>query len=313
MSEGYLGFLVGLVILVVLTIDLGLFNRHTHELSLKKAFWWSVFWIAFALSFNVVICFVIGPIPAVEFLTGYLVEKSLSVDNLFVFLMIFTYFKVEAAHQRKVLLWGIIGAVVMRGLLIAVGIRLIEHFHWLTYVLGGFLVITGIRTAFKHDETMELEHKPLLRFLRRFLPLTSGYVDDKFVVRRNRRTLFTPLLIVLIMIETTDLVFALDSIPAILAITQDRFVLYTSNLFAILGLRALYFVLAGLMQTLRFLNYGVSGILAFVGTKMFVSYWYDIGELATLSVISAILALSTILSLAFPSKQDEFLPAEPTE
>jgi tellurite resistance protein TerC len=310
MSESYLSIFTGIIILVVLVIDAGLFSRRSGHMTVKSAALWSVFWILFALAFNAALYFFVGSKPAIEFLTGYLVEKSLSVDNLFVFLMIFSYFQVPRAHQRKVLLWGIIGAVVMRGILIWAGIHLIERYHWLLYLLGAFLIVTGIKTAMKQEESVELEQKPLLRFLRRILPISPNYIRDRFVVRESGKWLVTPLLLVLILIETTDVLFALDSIPAILGVTQDPFVLYTSNLFAILGLRALYFVLAGLMQSLRFLNYGVSLILIFVGIKMLVAPWYDLHGEVTLVVISLILASATILSLLFPSKDEPKTPGK---
>ena len=303
MTEFYLSFFVGIAIIAALAVDLGVFGGNKGELSLRQAIYWSVFWIAFALLFNLIVYFTLGWEPGVEFLSCYLVEKSLSVDNLFVFLLIFNYFKVPAASQRKVLIWGILGALIMRGTLIYLGIQLIESFHWLTYVLGFFLIVTGIKTASNSHDDIDLEHKPILKLLRRYLRVTPEYSGGNFFARLDGKLTATPLLIVLILLETTDVIFALDSIPAILAITQNSFVLYTSNLFAILGLRALYFVLAGLMESLRFLNYGVAFILSFVGAQMLLVPWIQLSEATTLMVITGAIAVSAILSLAFPSKE----------
>ncbi len=303
--EGTLSIAVAVGVTAVLALDLGVFHRKEHALSIKSAVGWSVFWIGFALLFNVIIYFTLGKESAVLFLSGYLVEKSLSVDNLFVFLLIFSYFQVPERLQHKVLFWGIVGAVVMRGVLIWAGIQLIETYHWLIYLLGAFLIVTGVRTLKKHDDSIDVEHRPVLRLLRRYLPITEGYVGGRFIVRRQKKWFVTPLFVVLVMIETTDVLFALDSIPAILGITTDPFLLYTSNLFAILGLRALYFVLAGLMQKFALLSYGVSFILIFVGATMLISPWYVVSEGMTLAFILTILAVSAGLSLWLPQKGAE--------
>lgn len=305
MAEYYLSIFVGLAIIAVMAVDLGVFQRQAHTLTMRSAIGWSIFWVLFALAFNVCIYFWVGKAEAVQFLSGYLVEKSLSVDNLFVFLMIFTYFKVPSAYQHKVLVWGILGAIIMRGILIWAGVELIERYQWLTYVLGVFLVFTGLKTAGKSEDDLDLEHKPLLRGIRRIFPVTKDYVKDRFIVRQGSKVLITPLMVVLLMIETTDVLFALDSIPAILAITTDQFVLYTSNLFAILGLRALYFVLAGLLQSFRFLSYGVSFVLIFVGVKMLIHNWVHIPEAATLSVIAICIIGSAVASVAIKPKVSE--------
>jgi len=307
MTETTLAVLVGIAVVIVLAVDLGVFQKSAHELSAKRALAWSIFWIVFSLVFNLIIYYNFGRTKAVLFLSGYLVEKSLSVDNLFVFLLIFSYFGVPQAYQHKVLFWGIAGAIIMRGILIYAGIQLIASFHWLIYLLGAFLVLTGIKTALKGDDTPDFEGKPFLRFLRRVLPLTPGYEQGQFFVKKNGAWKVTPLLVVLIFIETTDVLFALDSIPAILAITTDPFILYSSNLFAILGLRALYFILASLMQKFPYLSYGVSLILIFVGGRMLVSPWVDISEVVTLCVISGLLLLSALASLRKP------VPASPEE
>jgi len=303
-TESTLSVLVAIAVAGVLALDLGFFQRKEHSLTVKKAIAWSVFWIVFALAFNVVIYFTLGKEAAVLFLSGYLVEKSLSVDNLFVFLLIFTYFQVPDRLQHKVLFWGIIGAVVMRGLLIWAGIQLIESYHWLVYLLGAFLILTGVRTIQKNEDEIDLENKPILKLLRRVLPITEGYVGGRFFARRNRKLYVTPLFVVLAMIETTDVLFAFDSIPAILGITTDPFLLCTSNLFAILGLRALYFVLAGLMKKFALLNYGVSLVLIFVGGSMLISPWYNVSDGMTLTAIVLLIGGSAVLSLFVSGEKD---------
>lgn len=303
-SDQVLGVIAAAGILLALLFDLGVMQKKAHAMTLRGAVLWSVFWILFAFSFNALIYFTRGNEPAVEFLSGFLIEKSLSVDNLFVFLLIFTYFKVPKDYQHKVLFWGIFGAVIMRGLLIWAGLQLLGMFHWLTYLLGLFLIYTGYKTALQgEDDEMNLDNNRLLIFLRRFLPLTHDYIDAKFIIRRGSKILLTPLFVVLLMIETTDVLFALDSVPAILGITKDPLVLYSSNLFAILGLRALYFVLAGLFGLFHHLKYGVSAILAFVGGKMVIFDWYEISDGITLFVIGILLSLSILASYVFPNPE----------
>ncbi len=297
MTEYTLGVFLVVVVVGVLALDLGVFQRKAHALSMRRAIQWTCFWIGSALVFNVVVYFTLGEKAALSFLAGYLVEESLSVDNLFVFLIIFAYFQVPAAYQHKILFWGIIGAVVFRGVLIYAGIQLIQTYHWLTYIFGAFLIFTGYKTFKKTEEKLEIEKNPVLRLLRRCLPITDGYREGHFLWRENGKLFVTPLFIVLVMIETTDVIFALDSIPAILAITTDPFILYTSNLFAILGLRSLFFVLAGLMSKFKYLSYGVSLVLVFVGLKMILAPWFHVPEGGTLVVIIFLIGGSAYLSV----------------
>jgi tellurite resistance protein TerC len=290
-------------VLGMLALDLGVFHRDPHEVGVKEAMIWSGVWIALALLFNLGLYYLRGPKPALEFLTGYLIEKSLSLDNIFVFLLIFTYFRVPLRYQHRALFWGVLGALVMRAILIAFGISLIQRFHWVIYVFGAFLILTGVKMALEKDKAINPERNPALRLFRRFAPVTDDYRDGKFFVKQGGRRLATPLLIALLVIETTDLVFAVDSIPAILAITPDPFIIYTSNVFAILGLRALYFALAGVMKSFHYLHYGLSAILVFVGAKMLLADFYKIPIGAALSVVAGILIISVIASLAFPRKE----------
>jgi len=300
-----------LFVLAMLALDLGVFHRKSHEVKMKEALVWSVVWMLLALAYTLGIYIGwFGDFPAaersqraMEFLTGYLIEKSLSVDNIFVFLLIFSYFRVPASYQHRVLFWGILGALAMRAAFIAAGITLIEKFHWMIYVFGGFLILTGIKMALQKDKEIHPERNPVLRLFRRTVPVTENFEGDRFWVRRAGKLFATPLMVVLLFIEMTDVIFAVDSIPAILAITQNAFLVYTSNVFAILGLRALYFALAGIMQLFHHLHYGLSAILVFVGIKMVV---VDIfGKIPTgvsLGVIAVILALSVIASLLWPKK-----------
>lgn len=297
----WVGFSV--FVLAMLALDLGVFHRESHEIRVKEAMIWSGVWIALALLFNLGLYYLRGPAPALEFLTGYLIEKSLSVDNIFVFLLIFTYFRVPLRYQHRVLFWGVLGALVMRAILIALGVSLIQHFHWVIYVFGAFLILTGVKMASEKDKEINPERNPALRLFRRFAPVTDDYRDGKFFVKQGGRRLATPLLIALLVVETTDLVFAVDSIPAVLAITPDPFIIYTSNVFAILGLRALYFTLAGVMKSFHYLHYGLSAILVFVGAKMLLADFYKIPIGVALGVVAGILITSVIASLAFPRKE----------
>jgi tellurite resistance protein TerC len=294
-----------LLVLLLLALDLGVFHRSPHEVSVKESLIWSAIWIVVALVFNLGVYLVMGPKPALEFLTGYLLERALSIDNIFVFIVILSYFRVETRYQYKVLFWGILGALVMRGLFIIAGITLIQQFHWVIYVFGVFLVFTGIRLAVHDEEDIHPERNPVLRLTRRVLPVTPAYMGGKFIVRVNGRLLATPLLVVLLVVETSDVVFAMDSIPAILAITLDPFIVYTSNVFAILGLRALYFALAGTMKLFRFLNYGLSAILVFIGVKMLLADIYPISVILALSLVTAILTISVVVSIVWPGKTKE--------
>lgn len=296
----WIGFNV--FVLAMLALDLGVFHRKAHEVKVKEALWWSAVWIALAMLFNAGVYFWRGEQAALEFLTGYLLEKALSVDNIFVFIMIFAYFRVPAMYQHKVLFWGILGALLMRALFIATGITLLQHFHWVIYIFGAFLILTGIKLAVQQDKEVRPEKNPVLKLFRRFMPVTKNFESDKFVVKRDGRRFATPLLVVLLMVETTDVVFALDSIPAILAITADPFIVYTSNVFAILGLRALYFALAGIMQMFHYLSYGLAAILVFVGVKMMIMDFYKLPIGISLGVVAGILAISVILSLVRPRR-----------
>jgi tellurite resistance protein TerC len=286
-----------LFVLAMLALDLGVFHRKAHVIKIKEALSWSAFWITLALLFNLGIYFWRGPEIAFEFLTGYLIEKSLSVDNIFVFLLIFSYFGVPSLYQHKVLFWGILGALIMRAVFIATGITLIEKFHWIIYLFGAFLILTGIRMALQKERKINPERNLVLRLFRRWVPVTEEYVEGNFFVKRVSRYLVTPLFIVLLVVETTDVIFAVDSIPAILAITLDPFIVYTSNVFAILGLRALYFAVAGIMGLFHHLHYGLSAVLVFVGIKMLVTDIYKIPVSMALSVVAGILFISVIASI----------------
>jgi len=297
-------------VLVMLAIDLGVFNRKAHEVKIKEALIWSGVWIALALAFNLGLYYYYIPPEgytsaesALQFLTGYVIEKSLSVDNIFVFVLIFTYFKVPAIYQHKVLFWGIIGALVMRAIFIFAGVALINQFSWIIYVFGGFLVFTGIKLLIQKEKEIHPEKNPLIRLFKRFFRVTENYEGGKFFTIQNSRKVATPLFIVLIMIETTDLIFAVDSIPAILAVTQDPFIVYSSNVFAILGLRSLYFALAGLVKLFRYLQYGLAAILILVGSKMILNHFYAAKIISTelsLILIVTILAASVVTSLLKP-------------
>lgn len=299
--------LFNLFVLVMLALDLGVFHQKAHVVRFKEALGWSVVWIGLALLFNLLIYFWLGPETALQFLAGYVIEKSLSVDNLFVFLLIFSYFSVPSIYQHKILFWGILGALIMRAIFIAAGITLIEKFHWMIYLFGGFLIITGIKMAFQKDKELHPEANPVLRLFRRFVPVTSEYHESRFWVIKDGKRWATPLFVVLLLVETTDVIFAVDSIPAILAVTRDPFIVYTSNVFAILGLRALYFALAGIMQLFHYLHYGLSLILVFVGTKMLISDIYKVPIGIALVVIAGILIVSVVASILRP--RPEAVPA----
>ena len=286
-----------LFVLAMLALDLGVFHRKAHAVSIREATVWSAVWISLALLFNAGIWYFQGSEAGVQFLTGYLIEKSLSVDNIFVIALIFSYFAVPAIHQHRVLFWGILGALVMRAAFILAGAALLEAFHWIIYVFGAFLIITGIKMALVHDMEIHPENNPVLRLVRRLVPVTSDYRHGHFFVRENGRRWATPLFMVLVLVETTDLIFAVDSIPAIFAVTTDPFLVYTSNIFAILGLRSLYFLLAGVMQTFVYLKLGLAAILVFVGTKMAIMDLYKIPSFVSLLVVAALLAAAIGASL----------------
>ena len=295
------GFL--LFVLLMLALDLGVFHRKSHEVKIREALIWSAVWISLALLFNVGVYFLMGKEKAIEFLTGYVIEKSLSVDNLFVFIMVFSYFNVDTKYQHKVLFWGILGALVMRAIFIFAGVALIQQFHWIIYIFGAFLIFTGIKMLAQKDEKIEPEKNPLVRLFKRFFPVTDTMHDDRFFVKINAKTVATPLFIVLLIIEFTDLIFAVDSIPAILAISTDTFIIFTSNVFAILGLRALYFALAGIAKLFYYLKYGLSAILVFVGVKMVIAGFFKIPVMYSLLVIVSILTFSILASVIFPKTE----------
>ncbi len=296
-ASTHLWVVFSLFVLGMLALDLGVFSRKPHEVKFKEALIWSIVWVTLSLIFNAWIYFEFGSQKALEFLTGYLIEKALSVDNIFVFVLIFTYFAVPAIYQLRVLFWGILGALVMRGILIAVGAALLKEFHWIIYVFGAFLIFTGIKMARHQDQELHPEKNPLVRLFRRIMPVTGAYEGDKFFVRHKGVLMATPLFLVLLIVESTDLVFAVDSIPAIFAVTNDAFIVYTSNVFAILGLRSLYFVLAGVMDKFTYLKLGLSAVLTFVGVKMVLVDVYKIPVGISLAVIASILGVAIAASL----------------
>lgn len=297
MEIGWVGWLAfNAFVLAMLALDLGVFHRRAHVVGLREAGAWSAVWVTLALVFNAGIWAYAGSGPALEFLTGYLVEKSLAVDNIFVFVMLFSYFAVPAAYQHRVLFWGILGALVMRGAFIAAGAYVLEQWHWVIYVFGALLVLTGIKMALKREQ-VELERNPLVRFARRVLPLTSSYHGQRFWVKQGAKWVATPLFLVLVLIEVSDLVFAIDSIPAIFAITRDPFIVYTSNVFAILGLRSMYFLLAGVVHRFAYLKYGLALVLVFVGTKMMLIDVFKVPTVVSLGVIATLIGASVVYSL----------------
>jgi tellurite resistance protein TerC len=290
-------------VILMLSLDLGVFHRKTHKVPVKEAAIWTAVWISLAMIFMGIIYFDMGKVKALEFLTGYVIEYSLSVDNIFVFIMIFSYFAVDDRYQHKVLFWGILGALIMRAIFIFAGVALINKFHWIIYIFGGFLIITGIRMLFQRDTAVDPEKNPLVRFFKKILPITDTNDGARFFIRKDNKLFATPLFLVLVIIETSDLIFAVDSIPAILAITQDSFIVYTSNIFAILGLRSLYFAISGIMEYFRFLKIGLAFVLAFVGLKMVVSgFDFKIPIVYSLLTIISILAVSVLASLIIKKK-----------
>ena len=293
-------------VISMLALDLGVFHRKAHAVSMKEALGWSVVWIAMAMVFNVWIWHQMGPQKGVEFLTGYLIEKSLSVDNVFVFAVLFTFFGIPAQYQHRVLFWGIFGALVLRAAMIFAGAALIANFSWIIYVFAALLVFTGIKMIKGEHEAIDPEKNIAIRLLRRFMPVTKEFHGQKFFVRNNGVLTATPLFAVLLCIEMTDVIFAVDSIPAIFAITQDTFIVYTSNVFAILGLRALYFALSGLLPYFQFLKYGLGIILIFVGAKMSLAHTtWKIDTLVSLAVVAGILALSVVASVVHRRMTDK--------
>jgi len=298
-------------VVAMLVLDLRFFHRRAHVISIRESLLWTGFWIVLALLFNLIVYFWQGSQTALEFLTGYLIEKSLSIDNLFVFLLIFSYFGVPALYQHKVLFWGILGAIVMRLVFILAGVALIENFDWILYVFGAFLILTSVRMAVHKGRGIHPERNPVLRLFRRFMPVTDGYEEDRFFIRRAGRLIATPLLVVVLVVETTDVVFAMDSIPAILGITHDPFIVYSSNIFAILGLRALYFALAGIMRLFIYLHYGLVVVLGFIGVKMILSEFYEIPVVVALGVVAGVLLVSILASILVTRRRVAAASAEP--
>lgn len=296
----WVGF--NLFVLIMLVLDLGVFHRKSTVISIKNALLWTSVWVFMAFLFNVFVYYYFGEEKAFEFFTGYLIEKSLSVDNIFVIILIFSYFNVPPAYQHKVLFWGILGALVMRVGFILAGVELIHKFHWLIYIFGGFLIFTGIRILTQDDSKFDPEKNPVVKFVRKLFRVTPTFEEDKFFVRRDRLLWATPLFVVVVMIEATDLIFAVDSIPAILAISDDSFIVYTSNVFAILGLRSLYFALAGIDKYFIYLKYGLSVILIFVGVKMCISDFYKIPVEISLAFIILTLSLAVLASMVMQRK-----------
>jgi len=289
-------------VLAMLALDIGVLHRKAHTVRVREALFLTAFWIGLALLFNFGVYLWFGHDKALEFLTCYLIEESLSVDNLFVFLMLFSYFGVEPKYQHKVLFWGILGAVVMRLIFILAGVALIQKLYWVVYIFGAFLVFTGIRMAFPREREVHPERNPVLRLFRRFMPVTSDHRNGRFFVREAGRYLATPLFVVVLAVETTDVIFAIDSIPAALAISHDPFIVYTANIFAVLGLRSIFFALAGIMEMFRYLHYGLAVVLAFTGVKMLLSHHLHIPLGFALAFIVGVLLISIIASVLRPTK-----------
>ena len=304
-----------LFVLAMLALDLGVFHRQKHVVHFREALGWTVVWMGLAGLFALLIYFfghiMVGAKTrpnselSLEFVTGYLIEQSLSVDNLFVFLLIFRYFAVPRKFQHDVLFWGVLGALIMRAIFIVTGVSLLNRFHWITYIFGAILVYSGIKLLRQHGAEIHPESNPLLRIFRRIFRVTKEYEGDKFFVRRGALTYATPLALVLIVVETTDLLFAVDSIPAVLAVTREPFIVYTSNVFAIMGLRSLYFALAGMIEAFHFLHYGLSVILILIGLKMLASNYVDIPTELSLTAVVGVLVISIALSLLFPKKKQQ--------
>jgi tellurite resistance protein TerC len=309
-GEAILWIVFGILIPVMLALDLGVFHRSAHAVKIKEALTWSAVWISLALLFDLGVYLLLGHEKALNFFTGYLVEESLSVDNLFVFLLIFTYFSVPSHYQHRVLFWGIVGAIFMRGIFIATGLTILKYLDWVIYIFGAFLVYTAFRLAFnKEEEEIRPEKNPVLRLFRRFVPLTRRYHGQRFLVKAKgvRRRLATPLLMILLVIETTDIIFAMDSVPAVISITQDPFIVYTSNILAVMGLRSLYFALANVIEKFYYLNYGLAVILAFLGLKMIITKLFNVELPVTISlgVVVGILVIAGLLSLIRSKRHPE--------
>lgn len=304
MAQTWLWIGFNVFVLLMLVLDLGVFHRRSHVISVKEALSWTCVWVLIAFIFNIFVYYYYGEELAFEFFTGYLIEKSLSVDNIFVMILIFSYFNVPPQYQHKVLFWGILGALVMRVCFILAGIELIQKFHWLIYIFGAFLVYTGIKILTQEDQKFEPEKNPVVKLVRRIFRVTPNFEGDQFFVRRNNLVWATPLFVVVVVIEATDLVFAVDSIPAILAISDNPFIVYTSNVFAILGLRSLYFALAGIEKYFVYLKYGLSAILIFVGLKMCISEFYQVPVAISLAFIILTLFLAGLASMVMQKRNN---------
>lgn len=314
-TELWIGFFV--VVLALLLLDLLVFHKHDEAMPVKKALWWSAFWIGLAGVFNIVIWWLLGAQPATEFLTAYLLEKSLSVDNLFVFIMIFGFFNIKAAYQHKILFWGIIGAIIMRALFIFLGVELIKTFSWVMYIFGAFLVYTGGKMFFEHDKEEDFNPNDnfFIKWMKKVIPYTDDMSSHRFFVKQNHKWLATPFFTALVFIELSDLIFAIDSIPAVLSVSQDIFIIYTSNIFAILGLRSLYFALSGIMDMFTYLKYALAGILSFIGVKMIINElakhqgWdFHISNFVSLGIIVGLITISIIVSIRHNKKQQKLNP-----
>ncbi len=298
----WIGF--NIFILIMLALDLFVIQRKTHVIKVKEALIWSAIWVVLALIFNVFIYHEFGKTKALEYFTGYLLERSLSIDNIFVFILLFSYFKVEQQYHHKILFWGVIGALILRALLIWLGSALVSQFEWVIYIFGAFLLITGFRMGFQSDADIHPENNVIIRFFKKILPVTSRYHGGDFFVRQGGKLHATPMIIVLLSIEVTDLIFAFDSIPAIFAVTRDPFIIYSSNIFAVLGLRTTYFALSGIMNKFHYLRVGLSMILVFIGIKMLIMDFYKISIFFSLTVIALILAASIVFSIVMqPGKK----------
>ncbi|MGV3531025.1 MAG: TerC family protein [Chthoniobacteraceae bacterium] len=296
-------------VLVMLALDLGVFHRKSHVVGFKESITWTVVWVACAMVFNLGILHYMGSQKGLEFFTGYVIEKSLSVDNVFVFALLFSYFGVPRQYQHKVLFWGILGALVMRAAMIFLGAALIAKFAWIIYVFGAFLIFTGLKMIVKKEEQIHPEQNPLVRWFKRIMPVTNDYRGDRFFVRENGDRVATPLFVVLLLVEFSDVIFAVDSIPAIFAVTKDPFIVYTSNVFAIMGLRSLYFALSGVLHKFHYLKIGLGVVLTFVGVKMLLGHTpWKIDTVVSLIVIVTVLALSVIASLVWPKAAEVHVP-----
>jgi tellurite resistance protein TerC len=301
------GFIV--FVLAMLAIDLGVFHKKAHEVSLKEAAAWSAVWVALAITFNIGVYVWFGPVRALEFTTGYLIEKALAVDNIFVFVVIFTAFAIPAVYQHRVLFWGVLGALIMRAAFILAGGAFLQRFHWAIYVFGAILAVTGVKLLLQRNQEIHPERNPIVKVFQKLFPVTHELEGDRFTVLRGGRRYVTPLLLALVAVEVTDLIFAVDSIPAIFAITSDPFIVFTSNIFAILGLRSLYFLLAGVITRFVYLKVGLAMVLIFVGAKMLLMDIYKVPIAASLAIIAGILGLSVVASMLTGPSADR-KPAE---